>query len=116
MASTRKHHNKRIKVADGHHWIMPHKNKMFVSVYSVSRHYGGPEEGGWWYDWYQHVATTPRRVKACRLLKVRSRLEKKFAHIQSTRRRSSVIGGADLVIVNERVAGESRSTETPHYE
>ena len=22
----------------------------FVQVHSVSRHYGGPEEGGWWYD------------------------------------------------------------------
>lgn len=24
--------------------------KYFVAVSLVSRHYGGPEEGGWWYD------------------------------------------------------------------
>lgn len=23
---------------------------LYVSEYEVSRHYGGPEEGGWWYD------------------------------------------------------------------
>ena len=22
----------------------------YVNVYSVTRHYGGPEEGGWWYN------------------------------------------------------------------
>jgi len=25
---------------------------VYVSVYEVSRNYGGPEEGGWWYDAY----------------------------------------------------------------
>jgi hypothetical protein len=23
---------------------------MYVSRYKITRHYGGPEEGGWWYD------------------------------------------------------------------
>lgn len=25
-------------------------NPFYVVVYNVGRHYGGPEEGGWWYD------------------------------------------------------------------
>jgi hypothetical protein len=25
--------------------------KFYVVVTHVTRHYGGPEEGGWWYDW-----------------------------------------------------------------
>ena len=29
---------------------------MFVNVYEVSREYGGPEEGGWWFDTGQPVA------------------------------------------------------------
>lgn len=24
----------------------------FVSLYTRDRRYGGPEEGGWWYDWW----------------------------------------------------------------
>lgn len=31
-----------------------------VTTYTVERLYGGPEEGGWWYDWY-----TPIRVELC---------------------------------------------------
>lgn len=26
-------------------------NERLVAVYEVTRMYGGPEEGGWWYDW-----------------------------------------------------------------
>lgn len=25
--------------------------RFFVAVSHITRHYGGPEEGGWWYDW-----------------------------------------------------------------
>lgn len=24
---------------------------IYIAVVGTSRHYGGPEEGGWWYDW-----------------------------------------------------------------
>lgn len=35
---------------------------MFVSEYLVTEHYGGPEEGGWWYVRYHFVRlVTPRR-------------------------------------------------------
>lgn len=26
----------------------------YLTVYSISRHFGGPEEGGWWYDTHHH--------------------------------------------------------------
>lgn len=29
----------------------------FVTAYAVTHHYGGPEEGGWWYNWYEPVET-----------------------------------------------------------
>lgn len=29
-----------------------HSGPFFVNLYSVSQRYGGPEEGGWWYDEY----------------------------------------------------------------
>jgi len=31
--------------------------KQFVNVYAVSLVYGGPEEGGWWYDRYFPVSS-----------------------------------------------------------
>lgn len=30
----------------------------FLSVYSLTRHYGGPEEGGWWYDVWEHTGAS----------------------------------------------------------
>jgi hypothetical protein len=31
------------------------KTTAYLVVYEVSRHYGGPEEGGWWYDQLTHT-------------------------------------------------------------
>lgn len=27
----------------------------YLSLYEITRHYGGPEEGGWYYDHYEHI-------------------------------------------------------------
>lgn len=42
----------------------------FISVYEVDRCYGGPEEGGWWYDSYEwlKVAIPFRAVQDYRLV------------------------------------------------
>ena len=29
---------------------MPEQRLRYINVYAVTRHYGGPEEGGWWYN------------------------------------------------------------------
>lgn len=31
-----------------------------VALYTVSRDYGGPEEGGWWYDTFELIESTVR--------------------------------------------------------
>lgn len=33
--------------------------RCFVSIYSHSQHFGGPEEGGWWYDRMQWQGSKP---------------------------------------------------------
>ncbi len=33
--------------------------KRFIGIYEVERRYGGPEEGGWWYNWNTHIASVP---------------------------------------------------------
>jgi len=32
--------------------ILESSSKVFVTAFAVTRHYGGPEEGGWYYDLY----------------------------------------------------------------
>lgn len=38
--------------------------KKIIAVYEVGRAYGGPEEGGWWYDCYELAYTVPFSRKA----------------------------------------------------
>lgn len=97
----------------------PAPDTFFVSEYTVSRHFGGSEEGGWWYDWYDwqkvcrtfatklEAATFARDINAAQ--KVRDREERK-------RDRYSVIGGPDTVFFTEDQPRELQSTETPRYE
>lgn len=35
-----------------------HASQAFVSIYQVDRCYGGPEEGGWWYDRWMHLGSS----------------------------------------------------------
>jgi hypothetical protein len=34
---------------------------VYPEIYKVTRHYGGPEEGGWHYDWFELVHTFQAR-------------------------------------------------------
>jgi len=51
--------------------------RQYVSVYEVQRAYGGPEEGGWWYDVYSLVDTVPVATRKAGL-EVRKFLEEKY--------------------------------------
>lgn len=31
------------------------RSKVWIGVYVIDRRYGGSEEGGWYYDWYEPV-------------------------------------------------------------
>jgi hypothetical protein len=39
---------------------------LFLNVYAVSRHYGGREEGGWWYNRGEPLASVPLRARRVR--------------------------------------------------
>lgn len=41
------------------HGIKPWGGLEFVNAYSMNRFYGGPEEGGWWYDSGSPIASVP---------------------------------------------------------
>ncbi len=40
----------------------PHRVTLWLAVDAISRHYGGSEEGGWWYDEGEMVWSEPVRV------------------------------------------------------
>ena len=117
----------------------------FVQVVEIDRLYGGPEEGGWWYDWYTvrfHKRTTKRLAKklAKRLMRevcedcptrevalnlplscgcqFRGNCPKCRATLRKGRKgrnRFSVIGEADMTVSVTRYPVQS-TTRRPCYE
>lgn len=83
-----------------------------VNVYEVTRHYGGPEEGGWWYNWRVCVASVP--LARCDTVDSVARwLRVRFPHQGNI---YSVRGGVEYDILGEASPAESASTERPRYE
>ena len=86
----------------------------FITVYFVTREYGGPEEGGWWYDWYEmresfDVRDTDEAV-AKRLFDALDEYCEPEVPL------SSVASRGSLIVFWEQQQGEFASTERPHYE
>lgn len=85
---------------------------MNVNVYEVSRNYGGPEEGGWWYD-TGHCVETRRCATRADAERVQAALRDEYPR---TGRRSSVLGGDDYEVVIEDGPGRDYPEHRPHYE
>lgn len=85
---------------------------LFVNVWGVSRVYGGPEEGGWWYDTGECIKTVvcTSRDEADR---VRNEQREEFP---MTSRRYSMIGGDDWDVTIDDEPGKFFPEERPHYE
>jgi hypothetical protein len=86
---------------------------VYVNVYSVTRHYGGPEEGGWWYNWSECIEVFPTKNKNAETIREELESEnayKKFGNIYS------VLGGRDIEVRIEETPKESETKERPHYE
>ncbi len=85
----------------------------YVTLYSVTREFGGYEEGGWYFDWYE-----PIRSVRCRNMdhayKMRDRLQ--AAQPKPRYPRYSVLGGADEIWRVERERGEHETLSAPYYE
>jgi len=84
----------------------------FVNVYEVDRAYGGPEEGGWWYDCGRLVLS--RQVTTADAESVRDALRVEYPH---TGKSSSVIySGGDYSVCIDDAPGADYPEYTPHYE
>jgi len=89
---------------------------IYAGVVSIDRYYGGPEEGGWYYDWHQVEEILECQDFRHLLSTVRS-LREQYPTCQ--RGRGSVIGGTDTVIYisrNKKLIENCQSEERPRYE
>jgi hypothetical protein len=89
----------------------------YVNVYAVQRSYGGPEEGGWWYD----VGTVEQSVPAATDADVDRLVDALALEFPTTGHRYSVLGGEDWdVVVENKPAsdwiGSPGQTHMPRYE
>jgi hypothetical protein len=87
------------------------KAPIYVNVYDADRAYGGPEEGGWYFDVRTPVEshTVDSREEAEEL---RESLREQYP---DTGKRSSVLGGEDYDIVIEYEAPQQFPSERPVY-
>jgi hypothetical protein len=87
--------------------------KVYVNAYKVTRHFGGHEEGGWWYNWYECIEAVPCKNKFSD--EIKEDLEKEYAGLKHGDI-YSVLGGADVVVLIEETRCESQTKERPYYE
>lgn len=97
---------------DRQEYIASFNGKFYVNVYEVSRCYGGPEEGGWWFDTGEPVDSTLYTDYSAAL----DAMEALRDSYPDTGRSSSVLGGEDYRVTVERHPAASYPTERPHYE
>lgn len=86
--------------------------RRYVSVYRVYRCYGGPEEGGWWYDTYERITSVA--TSKVKLESTYRKLKKKWES-QNTRPLHSVLNTGSYCVLKERNIGEHETKEIPYY-
>lgn len=87
--------------------------KGFVNVYRVTRLWGGPEEGGWYYNSLRCIESFPCRYRNRH--EIMNYMESEHAH-EKYGDIYSVLGGADLHMAWELSPAESETRERPYYE
>ena len=86
----------------------------YINVYRVTRHYGGPEEGGWWYDAGAPLASVPI-MDGTDTEATREQLAAHFAS-EACGDIGSVLGGAEVHVTLEPHMATSYPATRPHYE
>lgn len=99
-----------------HHGVDVHI--LYVNVYDITRCFGGPEEGGWWYDAGEcieihRVAATSKEECVAIAAALRTDLSAEFPR---TAKRYSVLGGEDYDIFIQDDPGSDFPEVRPHYE
>lgn len=86
----------------------------YVTLYNVTREYGGCEEGGWYYDHYEIVVSI--RAYGSSVDEVKDFIIKNYkVDLEKEHDRYSVRSSGDYVLLVELNQGE-RNQPAPHYE
>jgi hypothetical protein len=91
----------------------PEDKIVYVNIYEVTREYGGPEEGGWYYNNFNCVESVPVKNKHSELMQDEMKKEyssRKHGNIYS------VLGGTDIEVYIEEKPKQSETKERPYYE
>jgi hypothetical protein len=89
-------------------------HRVYVNIYRVDRCYGGPEEGGWWYDmWRLEDSLCIRHKDLKELIPI---VERNYWNNPKSPPLSSVISQGEWKIYVELKKAESETTSRPHYE
>lgn len=94
----------------------------YVTRYRVTREFGGPEEGGWWYDWYEVDNLVPSIIVprdegiAHMVANDLTEGETNDKKERGERNRFSMAGSPDYIWRVETEVGEHEKDERPHYE
>ena len=86
-----------------------------VTLYLTTRHWGGPEEGGWWYN-LDHVACSVPTMFSKEIIDLTAKLVLDKAGDGIGGDIYSVLGGCEGWIRIERVSGSAAVTTIPTYE
>lgn len=94
--------------------IVMHKPATCISTYAITRHFGGPEEGGWWYNASCLVASIPLMnpgdpEEAAQLTTLLESRHEDEGDIYS------VLGGVEFHTMPEHRRGENHDTARPIY-
>lgn len=88
-----------------------------VSVYEIDRAYGGPEEGGWWYDCGECILTVPvRELTDEEIDGLIATLKKAYPNESRYGVGSVIYDGGEYRIGAERDRGADYPAERPRYE
>lgn len=88
---------------------------IYIVVLGISRHFGGPEEGGWYYDW-RTIHEVRKVWSFCAARKAIRELREEYPKPRYSR--FSVLGGEDMFIhvCLDEQEFPRESTEVPRYE
>lgn len=95
----------------------------FITVYRITREYGGHEEGGWWYNWHEAIETVhiPRRWSKKpnqhwnQIETLKGQMQRKYAD-EAWGNIYQANGGVQIDAYIEETYREFETTVTPHYE
>lgn len=89
-----------------------HWGSYYVNIYLIGQGYGGPEEGGWYYEYGEPYGSIPCDSYK-EALEYQAKMREKYP---ITKNRFSSLGGDDYSVVVEKHFATSYPEVIPHYE